>query len=416
MVSRWRSWVSDAWVRDGASGRIFVLKGLHVFRMDQKIRRILLVSYYLPSRAHGGGLRLLDLYGLIRRVFPQARIDLAACRQTVGEEVEGLQEIFDNIYLLEPDRFSPEGFRFAGLLDGQYDVVDLQYLQSGRFIRVFRRRGTERIIFSPMESMVRATAILFSDLISSFSLRKLARLSEYLRYSAREIGYVLRADRVLCVSEKDASTLKMFRRRGGVFAIETGVSPLEFPRSLGPLPPARNFGEIKNVVFVAFFGSLTNRDALTWYLREVHPVVTAAIPSYRFQIVGRGLEEPFFAPDGNIDVIGAVDSIEDQLEGAWVGIAPALSGAGLRGKINQYAIAGVPCVASELAADGFAYSDGESICLANDAAEFAQQCIALLSSREYNKTVGEAARRVCLANYVWDVKIDQVSNVFDLAP
>lgn len=384
--------------------------------MDRLIKRILLVTYYPPSRGHGGGLRLLDLYGVIRRTCPRARIDLAACRHSVDEAAEeGLHELFDNVHFFATESFSPEGFRLAGLLDGQYSVVDLQYLQSGRFIRSFRQCRTERIIFSPMESMVRATAILFGDLINSFSLGKLRRFGEYLRYSAREIVYVRRADRALCVSEKDASTLKVFGRRGCVFAIETGVSPLEFPHSLGPLPPARNFGEVKNVVFVAFFGSATNRDALAWYLQVVHPVVASAVPDYKLQVVGRGLEEVALAADSNVEVVGAVDSIEDQLEGAWVGIAPALSGAGLRGKINQYAIAGVPCVASELAADGFAYNDGESICLANNAEQFAQRCIVLLSSREYNRKVGEAARRVCVANYVWDVKIDQVSNVFDLA-
>lgn len=385
--------------------------------MDKKIKRILLVSFYLPSRAHGGGLRLLDLYGVIKRTLPHVQIDLAVCRQTVDENVEeSLQTVFNNIHLFNSVSFGLEGFRLAGLFNGQYNVVDLQYLQSGRFIRSFRRCGTEKVIFSPMESMVRASVLLFGDLVKSFSLRKLIQLGWSLRYAAREIVCVLRADRVLCVSEKDASTLKVFRRRGRVFAIETGVSPLEFPRSLGSLSVIRSLDDVKKLVFVAFYGSATNRDALAWYLQEVHPVVASAVPDYRFQIVGRGLDELALVVDSNVEVVGAVDSIEDQLEGAWVGIAPALSGAGLRGKINQYAIAGVPCVASVLAADGFAYSDGESICLANNAAEFAQRCIALLSSRQYNRTVGEAARRVCLANYVWDVKIDQVSDVFGLAP
>jgi glycosyltransferase involved in cell wall biosynthesis len=384
--------------------------------MGLHIKRILLVTYYLPSRGHGGGLRLLDLYGLIRRTFPQVRIDLVACRHSVDEGADQeLHEIFDDIHLLDPDKFNPEGFLLAGLLNGRYDVVDLQYLQSGRLIRAFRRRGAGKIIFSPMESMTREAKIVVGSLWKSLSLGNLIRVGRHLGYAAREVIYALRSDRVLCVSEQDASTLRIFRRRGDVFAIETGVSPVEFPKRLGPAILERRLDGFKRVLFVAFFGSATNRDALAWYLREVHPVVAAGVPEYRFEIVGQGLGDFSFASDENVKVVGKVDSIETQLEGAWVGIAPALSGAGLRGKINQYAIAGVPCVASSLAAEGFAYSDGESICLAKSAPVFAERCIELLSSSQLNLAMGQSARQVCLAHYVWDAKVDQIAMVYGLA-
>lgn len=390
--------------------------GWRDFCKGGNIKRILLVSYYLPGRGHGGGLRLLDLYRLMRQAFPGVRVDLAACRHSVDDEPEAvLHEVFDNIYLFDPRSFDPDTFRSEGLLAGQYDVVDLQYLQAGRFIRSFRNSGTHFVIFSPMESMVRATGIVLRNLLGSMSLPDLVRAWQHLGYAGREIFYTFLADRVLCVSEGDASVLRSFRPWSGIFAIETGVSSLEFPRSLGSTMLDRRLDDSKRVVFVAFFGSATNRDALAWYLREVHPVVAEAVPGYSFEIVGRGLDNCSLVGDHNVSLVGEVDFIETQLEGAWVGIAPALSGAGLRGKINQYAIAGVPCVASSLAAAGLAYSDGESICLAKNAAEFAENCIELLSSSRFNWAVGQSARSVCLANYVWDAKIDQVARVYDLS-
>lgn len=380
--------------------------------MDRPIERILLVSFYLPSRGHGGGLRLLDLYGFIRRRFPQLRIDLAACRHSVDEAAEsGLLDLFDSIHLLDPDAFNPEGFRSAGLLEEPYDVVDLQYLQSGSLMRAFARCGTGRIIFSPMESMVRAAASATHRLGTSFSFGSLKRFLRDMGYAVREIAYSLRADRVLCVSELDASALRFFRR-GGVVAVETGVSPLEFSRSLGSTPSNRRLDDTRRVIFVAFFGSATNRDALEWYLKAVHPAVAAAVPGYRFEIVGRGLDTTIVAADGNVRIVGEVDSIETQLEGAWVGIAPALSGAGMRGKINQYSMVGVPCVASALAAEGFAYVNGVSIFVAQDSKEFAHHCITLLRSAPMNRAAGESARRVCRERYTWESKAEQIFDVY----
>ena len=378
--------------------------------MDRRLKDILLVSYFLPGRGHGGGLRLLDLYSLIRKVCPQARLSLVAAKfgaeDTPEPEVEA---IFDSIHLLNVADFHPDGFASAGLLSKSYDIVDLQYLQSGSLIHAYRKAGARKIIFSPMESMVRSLSTIFRNF--RLTRASLWQIWLNLTYAAQELRFVFSADDVLCVSNGDAKVLRCFRRWGGVLAIETGVSPFEFLESLSVTAPARDLDQVRRVVFVAFFGSATNVDALNWYLLEVHPLVLKAVPEYRFQVIGRGLK-PGAAQSDSVDVVGEVERIEPCLKGAWVGIAPALSGAGLRGKINQYAVAAVPCVASMLAAEGLAYREGESISLAGDASAFAKHCIRLLSYPLENMEMGLAARQVCLTNYVWEAKTEQISQLY----
>ena len=378
--------------------------------MGQRSESFLLVSYYLPGRGHGGGLRLLDIYSLIRKLHPEARIDLVAAKFSDDDAPEQeVMAIFDDIHLLDSADFSPEGFNSAGLFAKKYDVVDLQYLQSGQLIRSYRESGARRVIFAPMESMVRSLGTLFRNF--SFTRACLTQIWRNLISAVYELRFVFSADEVICVSNGDAKVLRCFRWWGGVSAIETGVSPLEFPESLGVEVPARKLEQVRRVVFVAYFGSATNMEALNWYLSEVHPLILKAVPEYRFHVVGKGIEPGAIRAD-SVDVVGEVDNIEPSLKGAWVGIAPALSGAGLRGKINQYAIAAVPCVASTLAAQGFAYRDGESISLAGNAPAFAMHCIRLLSYPLKNMEMGLAARQVCLANYVWEAKIGQISQLY----
>jgi hypothetical protein len=50
-------------------------------------KRILLVSYYPPTRSHAGGLRLLDLYSLIRKLEPSLRVDLVTCTDSMADPI-----------------------------------------------------------------------------------------------------------------------------------------------------------------------------------------------------------------------------------------------------------------------------------------------------------------------------------------
>ena len=118
--------------------------------------------------------------------------------------------------------------------------------------------------------------------------------------------------------------------------------------------------------------------------------------------------------DDNVEIVGEVHSLENELSQSWLGIAPALGGAGMRGKINQYAIEGVPCVASALAGQGFAYEPGLSIRLASNATEFANACIDLLTCPERNREMGRLARDICLREYSWDSRLPVLREIISV--
>ncbi|WP_430391382.1 glycosyltransferase family 4 protein [Dyella sp. 20L07] len=374
-------------------------------------KRLLLVAYYAPERGTGGGLRLLDMYRLLSERIPELSLTLLTCDHGEMPEPE-LAAIFDRDIRLPLDAFNEAGIRGSGVLDDRFDAVDLQFLQAGDLAGFFRRSGVPRVVVSPMESHVRAAMLAIGGLSTQLSSWKRWLLWD-LRFAWRELRAVWRADRAMCVSNSDARVLAKFRFWGGVRAVETGISPKEFPKGLRALPN-RTLQGTPTVVFLAYFGSQTNQDALDWYLHQVHPFIKAAVPAYRFRVVGRGLATLPCALDENVDIVGEVDSLEAELSQAWVGIAPALGGAGLRGKINQYAIEGVPCVASALAGKGFAYEPGFSICLAGCASEFAGACIDLLTNPERNREMGRLARDICLREYTWDSRLPVLREIFSI--
>jgi len=384
--------------------------------MDTYRKRILLVSHYCPSRAHGGGLRLLDIYSLVKASFPGIILDLYTHkRPEIDWSYSDIERIFDRIHFSPIEKLSPSGLSKLCGVSRRYDVIDLQFHQSAHYLNQWRTMG-KKILFTPMESLVRS---LITDVRATFrrdtpiSPRKIIA---GIKSAAEEIVFASKADEVVCVSRTDASLLRFACGSRKIKVLETAISNIEFSCAIDnktkELKPEH---KDNTILYVAYFGSETNLVALKWYLENVHPLIKKAVPGYTIQVVGRGDTSTFLNYQlDSVEYVGEVPSLAPYIDAAKVGIAPALSGSGFRGKINQYAIFGVPSVASSVSAKGLAYEDGIDIYITDEPDVFADRCIRLLQDDKLNKTIGQQARDKAFSMYSWESRLDAIRKIYAL--
>ena len=379
---------------------------------------ILLVSRFCPSKAHAGGLRILDIYALIKQRLPHVQIDLYTHhRPEVDGSIAEAHQVFDHVYLAPTPQLHAEGLLLLRGKAQRYDVVYIQFHQHGLSLGQLRGLG-RTVLFTPMESKTLSLITSLKTIFAPGRARNLKALVANLYYALQEIWCCYRADKVVCVSTSDAAFLQRITGSKTVHTLETGVSPLEFSEALAPgwvaTAPA---GKPMRIVYVASFGADVNITALHWYLDFVHPLIKAAVPQYQLDVVGKGDMASFARyTDPSIHFVGAVPSIAPHMVQARLGIAPAIWGAGFRGKVNQYAILGIPSVVSPTALLGLAYQDGVSVFVAATPERFAHRCIELLTNSQLNAQVGAAARGVCLAHYTWDSKWESICGIYNLRP
>ena len=372
-------------------------------------KRILLVSTHCPSRGHAGGLRILDIYARLRAADPDIYIELFTQKNLANDwSYDLLDGIFDRVFEATHYDLRVEALKRLRPAPYHFDVVDFQFLEPPELVRAYRPLCT-KLIFTPMECIGRAFALADRSSFTEQGFEDQKKVVE----AERAVCTIV--DEVVCVSEPDAEFLRSTYGLGNVVVLETGVSDIEF-RDAEPF--RLSFREdSRTVLYLAYFGSPTNVEALEWYLKEVHPVVKAAVPDYRLDVVGRGDLSRFKREaDASVNIVGEVAEIMPEIAKATVGIAPALSGAGFRGKINQYAKLGVPTVASPLAAHGLGYTDGEDIFIGATGWDYADKIIRLLTNPDLRCEMGLRAEATCAALYSWESRDAEIIRLYDLMP
>lgn len=218
----------------------------------------------------------------------------------------------------------------------------------GRFMEAVRRHCTgARVLFNTIDLhhvRLHREAVLLGDHVG----QDIAR-----RTRERENWLASEADATLVVSEVEETTLA---------ADVPGQTIVVLPLARLVTPSRRAFRDRSGIGFVGGFAHAPNRDAVGFFLQEVWPILLREEPDLRFDIVGDDLP-PSILEDvpGRVRYLGALPEIDSWLAGLRLTVAPLRYGAGVKGKVVSSLAAGVPCVATPVAAEGIGHSPANGI-------------------------------------------------------
>ena len=237
-----------------------------------------------------------------------------------------------------------------------------------------------------------------------------------MRREARLLGVFEReiASRVsasLFVSEAEAALFRDGGARGRVLAVENGIDAVKFDPALNAAISRSSAEGL--IVFTGQMDYRPNIDAVTWFARDILPLICRYRP-VQFAIVGRAPTPAVQAlASDHVTVTGAVDDVCGWLAAADVCVAPLKLARGVQNKVLEAMAMARPVVASAAAAEGIDHAG--TIRVAETAAGFAAEVIALLEAPEDAARLGESARAQVIRRYGWDARLAPLDALLGLS-
>lgn len=383
--------------------------------LKEKKLRVLIVSGCFPSFMHGGGGRLFDI---IYEMSNSHTIDLYTHFNQIHdqESLDILSQRVEHIKLVDfPDlNINAIGAWVRSIHNGTgyYDVIQLEYPQTIRLINQMRPYGA-KVGFTFMESLAKSYTEKLSDILINENFEAVSHYAKAAWQALADEKYALEnADFCIAVTPEDAEFLGRLSQRTP-YIIPTCISEFAIIKEMDTYKDTVQ--KKKAVCFVGFFDHWPNLEAMEWYLNEIHPLVKQRLPDYTLYIVGCGdviKLVQMSEGDDSVIIIGRVDSVVPHILQSRICISPLISGAGIRGKQNQYSVLGRPSVTTPLGNKGLVYQHGESVMIAEQPHDFAEAMVQLLTDDQLYASMQQKARQVALDNYTWKAQFSEIEKIY----
>jgi sugar transferase (PEP-CTERM/EpsH1 system associated) len=170
----------------------------------------------------------------------------------------------------------------------------------------------------------------------------------------------------------------------------------------------------RGLVFTGAMDYWPNADAVTWFVREVLPLVRREVPEAGFYIVGSrpGDGVKALAGDGVV-VTGRVPDVRPYLAHAQAVVAPLRIARGIQNKVLEGMAMAKAVVATPQALEGIVAEAGKEVFVAGDASAQAGALLRLLREPGTAGDMGDAARKRVAADYTWAPNLARLDALLD---
>ncbi len=390
----------------------------NLVRLEEQVeilgrKKILFITNMYPSVLHGGGLRIFDIINAL-----SANYDIylfSTFVPTIDQTSHDfLGPKIKEFYFMDVDDFSSDLFinwmNFLNLPANFFDATHLEYHKSIELLDA-AKVYSKKIIFTYMECLSLSYFIKFISFPDLTLIYFADYLNKFIELALVEKYALENCDEAIAVTDFDAEFISKFSSHAPR-VINHCVSDYSIWSRL----ESAKYESIENsVCFVANFQHPPNIDAMLWYLKEVHPLVLNVIPDYKVIIVGSGdtMELKKLSKDNpNIIYTGYVEDIVPFILSSTICISPLISGAGLRGKVNQYAACKKASVNTTISLRGLPFTHMKDTLLADEPQDFANAVIKLLTEKDFRQFIEEKAYQIVKTHFSWDSKIKELESLY----
>ncbi|HSS21915.1 MAG TPA: glycosyltransferase [Pyrinomonadaceae bacterium] len=224
------------------------------------------------------------------------------------------------------------------------------------------------------------------------------REAEKLRGLETRLGRA--ADLIWCGSSPDQELMAN---------IASGVPSVVVPTIHNLHERGQSFQERKDLLFVGAFGHRPNVDAVHFMGREVMPLIRKSLPGVELLVAGSSAPSDFAAYASNgVRVLGFVPDLDPIVSGSRVFVAPIRFGSGVNGKIGEALSYGLPVVTTTIGAEGWNFTDGKQVLIANSPTDFAAAVVRLYQTPDLWKELSDAGYCHIAENFTPEVLGDVI--------
>jgi sugar transferase (PEP-CTERM/EpsH1 system associated) len=243
----------------------------------------------------------------------------------------------------------------------------------------------------------------------SRGLGRIVYQTEGQRLATLEARWLQHFDASVLITDHEAKPLQ--GNDGNVIVVGNGVNVVPEHR-LAPLPSTPAVG------FVGAMDYRPNIEGVTWFCREVWPLILQSVPSATFRIIGRKPARLVRSLDGinNVEVVGPVDDVQPYMDRLRVSVAPLQIARGLQNKVLEAMASARPVVLTPEAACGIPGTADEHFAIEEKPESFAKRVVRLLERDDEAVRLGKAGWHFVGEHFCWDREMQKLEDALIGSP